>query len=467
MSSSVDTDGEVTVSDDGITVRKRYAPEEFPVPAIRFEIESDHDGPVTVRLTESIPESFPMDAVGFHPDYHSDQWTAFQDNRVRFTGTVEADTSLVTVYGIRLEDELDSTAFLTEPSISVEDAETAAESTASDVSESVEDVVSTERDEVVKDMLSGDRESVPGLESEESTAESSESDSVDDSEPDIELDIDAAAERVADETSDTADQSSESDRTADAEEASAETGPSGSDVTADEAGETRSVFDENELPNASADTDLVSALAGALRSESFDETDVRTIRDALGTASSGSTEAKLSHLQERVEEVAAYTGALEEFLDEEGTGAQVIADVRTELESLRAQLSTVTETVETNTDRLDDLDTTVTDQSESIESVSSSVSAVEDSVTTVKTSLDEQGETIDSVTDHVETLEGTVDDLEGRTSDLEGNVEGNTAELDSLSETVDTIETDLESVSDDVVDILEWREQLGSMFTED
>lgn len=448
MSSSVDTEGEVTVSDDGITVRKRYAPEEFPVPAIRFEIESDHDGPVTVRLTESIPDSFPMDAVGFHPDYHSDQWTAFQDNRVRFTGSVEPDTSLVTVYGIRLEDEFDSTAFLTEPSVTVDGSE----STASDVSESVENVVSTDHNEVVKDMLSGDRESVPGLESEGSTAESPGDDSSDDPDPEIELDIDAAAERVADETTDSDASSSDTD-TAEAQEPSDEPVSGGDDSTSDDPDAARSVLDGDESTDAAPQTNPVSELAAALRSESIEEDDVRTVRDALGTGSSGSTDAKLSHLQERVEEVAAYSGALEEFLDEEGTGAQVIEDVRTELESLRSDLASVTETVEANSDKLDDLDASVSDHSDRIESVSSSVSSVEDSVTSVETSLSEQGDTIDTVSEEVTDLEGSVDDLEDRTGDLEANV--------------DTIESDLESVSDDVVDILDWREQLGSMFTED
>ena len=117
MSESAETDETIEVSEEGLTVRKSYSGEEFPVPVIRFDIESDHDSPVSFRLAESIPDSFPMENVGFHPEYHSDSWTAFQDHHVEFSGTVEPDETLTTVYGIRLEDEGDVDAFLTEPTI--------------------------------------------------------------------------------------------------------------------------------------------------------------------------------------------------------------------------------------------------------------------------------------------------------------------------------------------------------------
>ena len=118
--SSSDADDVVEVTTGGVTVTKSYTADEFPVPAVRFEFESEHDEPVEVRLAEDIPESFPMDSVGFHPDYHSDQWTAFQDNHVQFVGNVDPDEPLVTVYGIRLSEDTDPGAFLSEPTITVE-----------------------------------------------------------------------------------------------------------------------------------------------------------------------------------------------------------------------------------------------------------------------------------------------------------------------------------------------------------
>ncbi|MFC4245698.1 AAA family ATPase, partial [Natribaculum luteum] len=197
MSNIADTDEDVEVSDDGLTVRKAFVADEFPVPAIRFEIDSERDVPVSFRLSEPIPESFPMDNVGFHPEYHSDDWTAFQDNHVEFTGTVDPDDSLVTVYGIRLGDEDDAGDFLTEPTI--EDVHTDDEvspDAASDAEEvddtTIEDIISDDRNQVVKDMLSGESDSVPGLDVEstdESTADDTEDESFDDAE-DLDLDLD-------------------------------------------------------------------------------------------------------------------------------------------------------------------------------------------------------------------------------------------------------------------------------------
>lgn len=471
MSPSADTEEVVAVTDDSVTVRKRYAPDEFPVPAIRFEIESDHDSPVSVRLTESIPESFPMDAVGFHPEYHSEQWTAYQDNRVQFTGTVEPDSSLVTVYGIRLDDEFDSSAFLTEPTISVEGGDGGSESTATGVSDSVEDVVSTDRNNAVKEMLTGDSESVPGLDASEQESASDTSDSSEDSEPEIELDIDAAAERVASESAAGTEESSSPDSDEDRDSGTgadatskteAESEPerdSGVDSVLDSPDGSRSESDSTHGADSRArsaadggsygavgDSELVSRLASSLRSDSIAAEDLDTIRSELGSSQSGSTAAKLSHLQERVEEVAAYSGALEEFLDEEGTGAQLVADVQEKVESLQSEVSRIETTVESNATAIDELDDSVSKNSDTLDSVRTSVSSLDGDVA--------------SVEDSVSNLESSVDRLEDRASGIESDVSANADDIDS-------IESDLESVSDDVVDILEWRDQLGSMFTDE
>jgi len=132
MNSTADTDDTIEISADGIAVRKTFTADEFPVPAIRFEIESDRDNPVTLQLSEDIPESFPMDKVGFHPDYHSDDWTAYQDNHVEFTAALEPGDQLVTVYGIQLDDESRATEFLTEPLVVERDADDATTTTTAD-----------------------------------------------------------------------------------------------------------------------------------------------------------------------------------------------------------------------------------------------------------------------------------------------------------------------------------------------
>ena len=141
MTDTATMDDVVEIHNDGLTVQKKFAADEFPVPAIRFEISSTHDGPVTVRLSESIPESFPMDSVGFHPKYHSDDWTAFEDNRVEFVGTIDPDDPLITVYGIRIDDQSEVAAFLSEPAISVISTEDSDSSTPTSADDSAVEAV--------------------------------------------------------------------------------------------------------------------------------------------------------------------------------------------------------------------------------------------------------------------------------------------------------------------------------------
>ncbi|MFC3959884.1 hypothetical protein [Halovivax cerinus] len=473
MSSSADTEDIVTVNRDDVTVTKRYAPDEFPVPAIRFEISSDRPEPAAVRLTEDIPESFPMDAVGFHPEYHSDQWTAYQDHRVQFEGVVEPNESLVTVYGIRLDDELDPAAFLTEPSIEAYSEHDVVESTAADVSESVEEVVSSEGADAVKRLLSGDADSVPGLESEGApSAESSGSDSEDESSSEIELDIDAAAERVAEET-EPGDDESESD-VGDRDQPSVDDDFDDTSVTTD-ADDSSDSRDDGVDTADSATESISAALASELRADRVDQSDLETIVDALPeNAISGSTDARLNHLQQRVESVAAYANALEDFLDDNGSGAQLIDDLSTELSALRSEVESIDATADDNAAEIDDLTSSLSSTSSAVDDLDSMVAELESSVTSVSSDLSDltttvssHDEAVDGIDDRVSSLESSVSDLDDRAESIESNVDDVTTDVDELAETVDSLADDLDDVSADVVDIIEWRDQLGSMFSDD
>ena len=61
-----------TVDEDGIRVEKSFTDDAFPVPAVMYELSSTREDPVRVRIVDRIPESFPMDRIGFHPEYESD-----------------------------------------------------------------------------------------------------------------------------------------------------------------------------------------------------------------------------------------------------------------------------------------------------------------------------------------------------------------------------------------------------------
>ncbi|WP_254530307.1 AAA family ATPase [Natrinema gelatinilyticum] len=582
MSSTADTDDVIEISTDGISVRKSFTANEFPVPAIRFEIESNREEPVTFQLSEDVPSSFPMDRVGFHPDYHSDDWTAFQDNHVEFTATLEPNERLVTVYGIQLQDERRGAEFLSEPTVVERSGDDDIER--SDAEELDDDllgnIVAEDRSQAVKDMISGETESMPGLEEPEPRGLDAEVDlgggigSIDetpedsvgldldlsgidpdpidvdaddledegDEPPDIDLGfeeeeipgpetespaIDTGADNATDrlgvdldiggsvDEGTTTDSSGDSGITIDLGLDDSETGVDEDDapsmetdigggagegtpadssddsgitidlghddskpsVGGDDAPSVESDLDpkpvgepdidtgpvgEPDLKSGQAETteraertkeptssvkpevsgSIAARLATEIREESVDEEDLDVIQTALDTEldpePSGGHIAKIDHLQSRIEEVAAYTDALETFLEENGTGAQLIDELQTEFDSLEADFSSMDDRLEEMNTRVDDVEADIVDLSD------------------WNTDLEAD---LGAVTDDVDAVEGTVDELAD-------NIEAVDDEVKSVAADLESVESDLDDVRSDVTEIHTWREQLGSMFSE-
>jgi len=143
-----------TVDEDGIRVEKSFTDDDaFPVPAVMYELSSTREDPVRVRIVDRIPESFPMDRIGFHPEYESENWTAYKDHRVEFERVVDPGDEIETVFGIR-DDDPDLEGFLGTPVIEHVP-----------VGEEIEDVLGAGDTDAVREVvLSGDRATLPGME---------------------------------------------------------------------------------------------------------------------------------------------------------------------------------------------------------------------------------------------------------------------------------------------------------------
>lgn len=141
-----------TVDEDGIRVEKSFTDDAFPVPAVMYELSSTREDPVRVRIVDRIPESFPMDRIGFHPEYESENWTAYKDHRVEFERVVDPGDEIETVFGIR-DDDPDLEGFLGTPVIEHVP-----------VGEEIEDVLGAGDTDAVREVLSGDRATLPGME---------------------------------------------------------------------------------------------------------------------------------------------------------------------------------------------------------------------------------------------------------------------------------------------------------------
>ncbi|MFB6223965.1 MAG: hypothetical protein ABEH86_09900 [Haloarcula sp.] len=349
---------EITVASDGVTVIKRFEADEFPVPAIAFNLKSRRSDPVTVRLSDTVPETVAVEDLGFHPEYGSEYWDINED-RIAFEKELEPEADYTTVYGIRATGTDDVEKFLTEPEL--EDVDPP-------LDEDEEELVGS-GDDAVRDVISGDADSVPGLEDEGEDE-----------------DIETL------ELSDPNNQSSADEATEDGETATTADVKSGS---------------------------VVATMAQEIRQQNVSAEDVKILKQALDAVSddtSGVNDARIQRIQSDIADLRAYTGALEEFLEENGTGEDMI-------EEFSEQVSDFEETLESFEDEIESTTETTAEAAEKVERLSSDVESVE-----------------------------------GQLDDLEDEIEAVREELGEgeLVERIDETESEIQELK-------QWREQLSSV----
>jgi uncharacterized protein YoxC len=378
----------VAVSTDGVTVLKRFEEDEFPVPAIAFEFESQRDEEVTVTLTDEVPEGVEVEDLGFHPEYGSEYWTIDED-RISFEKTLDANVEYTTVYGIRATGTDDVEQFLTEPVLDEVDPPLPDGEVPSD------DIVPESDDDIVKDVIAGDGE-VPGLE-------------------------------------DDADVDEEEIETLDLKDPNADDGSQ--EVTVDDSD------GADQTEDADVDGSVVAAMAAEIRSNDVPMQDLKLLQRAIdqlsdgdtnGSApSSGARDARIERLQTDIADLRAYTDALEEFLEENGTGEQLIEDFESQLESFSSDL--------------DAMESELAETSETVESVASEMSTVSSEMDEVTDEVGDIESSVSEMEESVETLQSAVEELE--TEVTEGDVAGR----------LDTIEEELTELRD-------WQDQIKSTF---
>lgn len=419
MSNERDPDSPVSVTTGEVRVGKAFEADRFPVPAIAFEIESLVDEPIRIRLVDDIPESFPMEGVGFHPDYEGDNWTAYRDNRVAYERTLEPGESVLTVYGIRIDDPEEAEDFLEEPAIElIEHGDAAATG----------DVLGRETTQVVRDALSG--EEAGGL---------SELDSqplLDDDVPapvprdrvenpitvtgDRDESVDAVGVEEAEmEEEEPADEEADADDTVPSAEAAKALDPrsGGEDESTVDRDDER---DDTAAPAATETASVAAALAAEIRSGTVDDEDLTVLREAFEAADDGeaavptSVDVRIGRLQSQIEDLLAYRDALADFLDENGTAEEVVGEVSEELTDLNA--------------RVESLEETAADADAERATLDSEVEAVADRVDDVAERVETVADDLDDLSTTAETIEERLDAVE----ELESDIEAIEAELDEL-----------------------------------
>lgn len=445
---------ETVVESDGVRVTKSFDADGFPVPAVRFDVVSTLDDETTLTIRDEIPDEFDIDQIGFHPEYGSEHWTATGDGVVRFQRTIEANEEFTTVYGVRMEDDEEPTAFLDTPTVTVgEDAE----------STGLEDVVPPESSDIVRELASGKRDTIPGLEDEDAEVaapgDTNEPllDALHDDSGEI-VDAEAVEASVSGEGDDSSTDSDAGgpDAEVDASEptvAEIAAGGTGTDERTDQPDEPAVAEDgmdstdedtpeeteapvehtepEGEAVNAGQSTETVTAadvaaeLAAQIRAGDVDDDDLTVLREELAPKRAN---VQIEHLQSRVSEMEAYADALGAFIDENGEARGILEDLQTDVE---------------------DMQSTIHSLDSSIETAGSERTELRERVAEVETRL----ESLDDIEDRVDRVAGDVDALDERL----GGVEDSLSEVEELSNDVDDLRTELQEMK-------QWRDQLSDVF---
>jgi ABC-type transporter Mla subunit MlaD len=430
-----ESDEPLTTTHDGVTVEKRYEPDDFPVPAIAFTITSERDEAVTVRLSDTVPEDTPTEDIGFHPSYGAEQWDV-EGDAIVFTREFEPHEEFVTVYGLRGKDATDPERFLTEPELTsvdalegdsgddvgsgLDDGPTAESSTDEDAGADFDEPAATESDAGAE--VDDDPEVSEGPEA-----------TADEGDPSLDIDLPGPDDAVADDPAET-----------EIEDDAGAASDSGASASA---------------PAADGDETLAATLAEEISEGRVDDADLAELRDALGVTAEDSTNARIEHLQSTVADLEAYTDAIEEFLDEEGDAQAVLRDVRNNYQStvdrfddLTADIDDVRADLAADTEDLrDDLAMVENDLGADVEDLREDLAAAEDDLAT-------------DVEDLQDDLAAAEDDLEADTEDLREEL---AATEDDLGADVEDLRDDLAAAEDDLAaDIGDLREDLADVEAE-
>lgn len=392
----------VTVSGGGVTLRKQFVEDDYAVRTIQFVVANDADEERTVAITETIPTEFSADAVGFHPEYGADHWTSSDDESAEFERDFDADEEYTTVYGLKIDDTDDAEAFMSEPRLVVDGEE-------ADEGEGASDVDAAATDDISVAKIDGDER------------------------PETSLDVENPGEST--------ENGAENDEAVIGPSLPADAG----EVTAVPGPETGSV---------------VARLVEELRRNDVDGDQKAILREQLDLGVPSQTKARIDQLTNRVETVAAYADALEEFIDEDGTAQEVIDDFETQVSALREDIATIREQTSSNTseigaltDDLGSLETQVDGLEATLDDVGDQADDIEDSLSTTDSQLENVESDLRQAEDRIETNAQDVDDLDTDLSEVEGDlsdVEERVTETEDDVETLDDAAAELRNDLDDV-----------------
>lgn len=357
----------------GVTVEKRFEPDEFPVPAIAFTISSKRDDPITLRMHDTLPDEVDPAHIGFHPEHGGEYWSV-EDESVVFKRPFDPNEEYVTVYGLRHIYVDTANQFLVEPDLEILDPTT--------------DILGEDSGQHVREVIAGESDDVQGLDS------------------------GAAGPGGAD------------------------VGGRGQAQPAAPAVESVAEALADEIRAGDVNDQTLEILREHLQIESEPRREQRGGGGGSSQGDS-SMDARIRRLQADVSDLRAYTDALEGFLDENGEAQQILSEFREELDGLSPRVNSLeTQTNDISTElsnTTEEFSSDIGSLSSDIDSLTDDVDSLTDYADSLSKDIEDIESNIESVSSDVSRLQSRVRRLDNNTA-TEEDVENIRAELDSLAD---------------------------------
>lgn len=376
----------------GVELTKYTEETDHHLELVVFEFASDRSDPVDIRVTQPIPEELDSDHIGFHRDHGTDEWRLQEDELV-FENELEGESEHRAVFALRPGAAYDIEELVDVPhEFTVEPAENAVVNLGDG-----------------GDFTRSSESSEPAVPAPEH-AENGRKDS-------ISTDM--------------------NDRTSTPEEDAQST-----------------VAEEPESQHPDGEESLVETFVTELRAGRVSDDHLEYLQQELGTrnAPRRSVDARINQLQREFSDLRAYTNALEQFLDEQGSADEVIDRFETRLGTFWDELESFESTVEEHEAELESFESTVEEHEAELESFESTVEEHE----TELESLHEGQQELQSEVDSFAT------DLSSNTDAIE-DLSADVAAVDEQLPEYD-IESQLSELEDDLDEISEFVNNLRQAF---
>lgn len=202
--------------------------------------------------------------------------------------------------------------------------------------------------------------------------------------------------------------------------------------------------------------ELVDCLVEAIRNGQANDEQLDVLRTALTGDHPTPLRVKVDHLRSKVDDLEAYSDALEEFIAEDGTAEEILDEVRTELKETDAELSDLS-------DRVDSIEAELATAREERSAIEEKVDAVDEDVQDLDGRHSREITGVDAKVDRLETaIESEREVIRDDIDELQARIDG----MDALRESVNAIESDvedLESVHREVRELEESVEKLEAL----